>query len=472
MFRYLVLMMFLAPTVVAIADDGTQITTRLEGNTLVWSTDQPHGGATLSLVGPDGKVLTRQINSEQRIALQLDREATEEGQYLYELTLAPKLTERQQQILAEARLSGVAPSFEAKGIRHSGSFRRMDGEWFGGFTEQSEEYPLQDHTDSASPRDQLINDDLIVTGSVCVGFDCVNGEAFGFDTARLKENNTRLTFIDTSTGTFAAGDWQLRANDSASGGANFMAIDWLGTAATSGDAPQSTPFLIEGDAPSDSLRIDSSGRIGVGTPNPAVELHVRNGDSPTLRLEQDISSGFGAQTWDLAGNETNFFVRDSTNGSTLPFRVFPGSASSSLVIRDSNVGVGTSSPAAKLHVSGGDLRVDGTVYQLSSRAAKTDLTAMDAGRLLDLLSSLDLFNWRYQSTSSQGLHFGPTAEDFYALFGLGESDRHISVADMAGVALGAAQALQQELAAKDQELERLNARLERLERMFDDTANE
>ncbi len=34
--------------------------------------------------------------------------------------------------------------------------------------------------------DQVILDDLIVDGSACIGFDCVNGESFGFDTIRIK----------------------------------------------------------------------------------------------------------------------------------------------------------------------------------------------------------------------------------------------------------------------------------------------
>src|SRR5262249_54121814 len=52
-----------------------------------------------------------------------------------------------------------------------------------------------------STRDQVIADDLIVQGSACIGLDCVNNESFGFDTIRLKENNTRIKFDDTSTGT-------------------------------------------------------------------------------------------------------------------------------------------------------------------------------------------------------------------------------------------------------------------------------
>ena len=73
--------------------------------------------------------------------------------------------------------------------------------------------------------DQVIPDDLIVQGSGCFGFDCVNNESFGFDTIRLKENNTRIKFEDTSVGTFPTNDWQLTANDSASGGASKFSIE-------------------------------------------------------------------------------------------------------------------------------------------------------------------------------------------------------------------------------------------------------
>jgi hypothetical protein len=70
-----------------------------------------------------------------------------------------------------------------------------------------------------------------------------------------------------------------------------------------------------------------------------------------MRLEQDNSSGFTAQTWDVAGNEASFFIRDATNGSSLPFRIRPGAPSNSLVIGDSGkVGVGILSPAEDVDV--------------------------------------------------------------------------------------------------------------------------
>jgi hypothetical protein len=196
-----------------------------------------------------------------------------------------------------------------------------------------------------------------------------------------------------------------------------------------------------------------------------LDLHVATNNTPGLRLEQTSAGGFTAQTWDMAGNEANFFVRDVTAGSRLPFRIRPGAPTSSIDIASSgNVGIGTASPAAKLHVAGGDVRVDGSVYQLSSRALKTDFVRFDPASLLDLVGKLDLGLWRYLHAPGGGRHFGPAAEDFHAAFGLGSNADSISLADMAGVALGAAQALKQELDERDARIEDLTERLERLER--------
>lgn len=193
--------------------------------------------------------------------------------------------------------------------------------------------------------DQQILDDLIVDGSICVGQDCSNGESFGFDTIRLKENNLRIKFQDTSnSASFPTNDWQITANDSSNGGANKFSIDDI-------DGGR-TPFTIEASAPSHSLYVEDGGSIGFGTSTPVVQLHVVDGNTPTLRLEQDGSSGFTPQTWDMAGNETNFFIRDASNGSTLPFRIRPGAPSSSIDIAGGgDVGIGTSSPSERLTIA-------------------------------------------------------------------------------------------------------------------------
>jgi len=209
--------------------------------------------------------------------------------------------------------------------------------------------------------DFVIIDDLIVDGSACIGFDCVNGESFGFDTIRLKENNLRIKFDDTSTASsYPRNDWQITANDSANGGADKFSIDDI--------TGNRTPFTIEAGARSHSLYVDDGGRIGIRTSTPSTEIHVIDGDTPTLRLQQDGSSGFAPQTWDVAGNETNFFIRDVTNGSQLPFRIRPDAPTNSIFVDvTGDVGMGTSSPSDALHVR----RTDGTANLVVEEATGT-----------------------------------------------------------------------------------------------------
>jgi hypothetical protein len=214
--------------------------------------------------------------------------------------------------------------------------------------------------------DQVIPDDLIVQGSTCVGLDCVNNESFGFDTIRLKENNTRIKFDDTSVSAgFPNNDWQLTANDSASGGLNKFSIENTTTA--------TVPFTIVGAAPTNSLFVDDTGRVGIKTATPGLNLHISTGDTPAHRLEQTSASGFTAQTWDIGANEANFFVRDLTGGSRLPFRIRPGAPTSSIDINASGlVGMGTASPTQKLDVRG------------AVRVANTDLVVTSTGTFVDL----------------------------------------------------------------------------------------
>jgi hypothetical protein len=200
--------------------------------------------------------------------------------------------------------------------------------------------------------DILHNDDTIISFSLCVGNDCVNGENFGFDTVRLKENNLRIHFDDTSnSASFPSNDWRIIINDTNNGGASYFSIE----DATAGRRP----FTIEAGAAANSLYVENDGDVGLGTSNPVVELHVVDGDSPTIRLEQNGSSGFTPQTYDIASNEANFFIRDVTNSSQLFFRSKPGAPENSLFIdSEGDIGLGTDAPAADLHIKGQQVRLE------------------------------------------------------------------------------------------------------------------
>lgn len=157
--------------------------------------------------------------------------------------------------------------------------------------------------------DEVFLDDVAIDGSLCVGLDCVNGEDFDFHTVRLKENNLRIGFVDTSnTAQFPTADWQITINDSNNGGDSYFAIETLTPSAT-------VPFRVNAGADSNSLLVGSNGYTGFGTASPARHLHVVDGNAPTLRLQQDGTGGFTPITWDIGTNEDALTI--SVDGTTI-----------------------------------------------------------------------------------------------------------------------------------------------------------
>jgi len=293
-----------------------------------------------------------------------------DGHYGYELRVVPQLSREARKALAASREKGnsaeVMQELQKSGQLpatisvQSGSFLIENGAVFSGAPEEGAEPQVANQTTQSKKKgggtvtiqDVVTPDDVIIQGSACIGLDCVNNETFGFDTIRLKENNTRIQFDDTSTTAgFATNNWQIRANSSASGGASFLGF--VDQGATGNSETGTVVFEVDAGAPANSLKVSSTGKVGLRTSTPVLDLHITTGDTPAHRLEQTAASGFTAQTWDIAGNEANFFVRDVTGGSRLPFRIRPGAPTSSIDISASgNVGVGTASPAGKLEVSG------------------------------------------------------------------------------------------------------------------------
>ena len=336
---------------------------------IAFSSDFAHGTAALRVSGPDG-VVERSFDAYE--APSFDAVGAD-GQYTWELLLVSPISQQQREALDAARAAGDTRAPAKVGVQSqafSGTFRVLHGAIIVPGAEVEEVAEVAE-TDPAAAlggsrvptKAQVFATDLIVQGSGCVGVDCSTTESFGFDTFRLKENNLRLHFNDTSaSASFPTNDWRLTANDSSNGGAERFSIE---------DATNNkTPFTVEGNTPSNTLYVDSAGRVGVQTNSPAVLLHTVDGNSPTLRLEQDGSDGFQSQIWDLAGNETNFFLRDVSNSSLLPFRVQPGAAKNSIYIySDGDVGMGTPDGGADapLHVR----RTDGTSSLLIEEASGT-----------------------------------------------------------------------------------------------------
>jgi hypothetical protein len=359
------------------------------GSSVRWDVAAPNAGITLIISAPDGRVFSKSFKGGSTPNFSItdaQGEKLPDGQYTYELRLTPASLARNAATSngrgkddePEAVRAARKSAMPSQPVVESGSFSIVNGAVVtAGASEESsskspnkvsQEYKAPydvstkrsnfrlHHVSTPFMPDQVIPDDLIVQGSTCVGLDCVNNENFGFDTIRLKENNDRIQFDDTSTSTgFPTNNWQIRANSSASGGASFLGFVDQGT---NGNSESGTVvFEVDAGAPANALRVSNIGKVGLRTATPVLDLHITTSDTPAHRLEQTNAGGFTAQTWDIAGNEANFFVRDVTGGSRLPFRIRPGAPTSSVdVAASGNVGVGTASPGFHLHVQGSGIQ--------------------------------------------------------------------------------------------------------------------
>jgi hypothetical protein len=74
---------------------------------------------------------------------------------------------------------------------------------------------------------------------------------------------------------------------------------------------------------------------------------------------------------------------------------------------------------------------------ISDRSMKENLEQVDAEAVLDALVAIPVSTWNYISQDETIRHMGVMAQDFYAAFGVGEDDRHITTIDADGVAFAA-----------------------------------
>jgi hypothetical protein len=88
--------------------------------------------------------------------------------------------------------------------------------------------------------------------------------------------------------------------------------------------------------------------------------------------------------------------------------------------------------------------------------------------VLSKIAQLPLHRWSYKTQDESIQHIGPTAQDFYAAFHLGESDTTINTLDPDGIALAAIQELQKQNAELKSENEAIRAELSELKNLVKD----
>jgi len=198
--------------------------------------------------------------------------------------------------------------------------------------------PLSDVTEKA-----------ITQGNECIGGSCVTGDD-NFFVLKLKHHTVGIKFEDVFDGISYDRDWMIRTNPFGVGDVFRIEDADAGTA----------PFTIEGNAPDHSLYVRNNGNLGLGTSTPATRLDVKASGSGQVaaRLQNTSATGHsGIHYLDQAGNIDLYFGIDNAASTTRldsvnnnPILILTNSVERMRVTSAGNVGIGTSSPGARLDV--------------------------------------------------------------------------------------------------------------------------
>jgi len=214
---------------------------------------------------------------------------------------------------------------------------------------------------------------------------------------------------------------------------------------------------------SNNMAGGSGSAIGGGTNNEAsgISATVPGGDSNFANGNYSFAAGRQAKT-----NYAGVFVW----GDSTAANVASTGADQFIVRASGGMWFGTtSSPSFDIATdflrtsTGAHLTIGGVWTDNSDRDSKENFQQVDKRDVLFRLVSLPITRWSYKAEGCDIEHLGPMAQDFSAAFGLGSDERSISTLDSSGVALAAIQGLYEIVKEKDGEIEKLKARLSKLE---------
>lgn len=447
---------------------------------------------TLTLAGPEGLWIRRDIAAGQPAYLSLfdeDGQKLPDGTYTYELRPIRAGRERP--------------------LAQSGHFSIKDGS----FVSAPAKPPLRHVTA------HVTDDELIIQGNACIGGSCTTTDN-DFPVLKLKGQNPNILFEDVedppSLASTPTNDWAIRINPSdvakfsifdvggsltpfsILGGApdNSLFISdngnvGLGTATpsvplhlqnrsgntntnvavvTSSDsqtlvrifetATTGGLFAVFDSGGNEDIRLSatgtswlaSDGDVGIGTTSPATQLHVRDtGSRGKILAENASATTTPRELLEIRNNgQVGFILKDTTLSARWNIATL-----GSTLIHDNQANAGVELTLGNT----GNLTIAGTLTQGSDRDTKRDIAPVQPEEILAKVANLPITTWNRKTDPSSVRHMGPMAQDFAAVFGLGDDDRHIAILDMAGVSLASIQALHrmvtESTAQKDEEIAQL-----------------
>jgi hypothetical protein len=193
-----------------------------------------------------------------------------------------------------------------------------------------------------------------------------------------------------------------------------------------------------------AIFVAPSGNVGVGTNAPIAQLEVigddakANANNTTALYVTNESATVAGRT--MLGIENNgparFQVTNTASvGASWVFTV--GSTASFRISK-------ADTPIVEFEVlTNGNAKLAGVLVENSDVNSKQDFEIVDGNNILGKLRRLEISEWSYKDAPTDR-HVGPMAQEFYAAFGLGNTDKGIATLDTSGIALAAIKALIEE----------------------------
>jgi len=229
------------------------------------------------------------------------------------------------------------------------------------------------------------------------------------------------------------------------GGGNNTASGLSATIGGGGNNTASGPYATIGGG-SNNTASGSYATIGGGVDNIASGSYATIGGGVDNTAAGNYSFAAGRRARNVNTAHTGVFLfADSTNAD------FNSIAANEFAAR-ANGGFRFVSSSGTCTTTGGPWSCT------SDRNAKMNFAAVDGREVLSKVAGLSILTWSFKDNAAIR-HMGPTAQDFYAAFGLGQDDKTISTIDLDGVALASIQGLYGLVQEKDAEIAAMEAEI-------------
>ena len=233
-----------------------------------------------------------------------------------------------------------------------------------------------------------------------------------------------------------------------------------------------TGSAFDMSSPADSLAVDTTGNVGVGTATPQAKLDVLGNIKSTF---SGSSTGGLQQLFIMSANNTNaaarsdasFIMENARAGFTWAFRTDEDNGGFSASKQGTGARelelINTSAVAAnvELHLANGGKNIGGQWLNASSRSYKENINELSSEDAMQALKGLKSVTYQFKRDANKEQRVGFIAEDVPAL--LATKDRKtVDSLQIISVLTKAVQVIQAEVETKDAKIIEMEAKIAKL----------